>query len=195
MRNFGELASEWSLQRTASFRTGTLYQLRTPQGLQSPFDWGMSNVFHFDRELSAAIWISLRERVQHLLQADEALRDLITFVPYTEVGADFVVQCKPPYDGGYFLSSLNEWLEHGDCCNPPDACEAANARLQTELQRVIGGLPASDREGRGHVMRRTVTEDAASQMQFVEDGSWRVYELQLADEYIGHLLGMKWSRN
>ena len=193
MRNFVELASEWKLQRAFACRTGTLYQFKTPERLRSSFDWGMSNAFHFEKDVPAATWVSLRERVEQVLRADEELRDLITFVPYSEVGVDFVIQCKPPFDGGYFLSSLNEWIEHGDSCRPPEACEVSNARLQAGVQRVIQGLPAGGSELLAHVIRKTFTEDTASQLQFIEDGHWRIYELQLADEYVDHLLAVTQS--
>jgi len=188
MRHFVELASELNLQQALMCRTGTLYQFKTPERLRSSFDWGMSNAFHFNKDVLAATWVSLRKRVERVLQADEELHDFITFVPYSEVGLDFVAQCKPPYDGGYFLGSLNEWLAYGDSCKPPVTCEAANVRLQAGVQRVIQSLPASGSALLEHVMRMTFTKDAASQLQFIEGEGWRVYELQVADEYVDRML-------
>lgn len=192
MRKFVELASEWQLQRAFACRMGTLHQFKTPERLQSTLNWGMSNAFHFDKDVSAAKWVSLRESVKRVLRADAALRDLVRFVPYAEVGLDFVVQAKPPYDAGYFLCSMNEWLAYGDAFRPSVACELANSRLQAAIQRVLESLSATGETLLEHVIRVSFTEDPACQLQFIEEEGWTLYELQVADEHL-HLLEEKRS--
>lgn len=165
-----------------------LYQFRTPESFQDLFGWGMSQLVHFDRDVSVANWTALRERVTRILRSDEELERVIAFVPYQEVGTDFIVQCKPPYDGGYFLNSLHEWLTYGDTCMPPEACESAYAHLQAGIERVIRALPSTDRELHEHVIRLTFTATSESGLQFVEGEGWRLYELAIADEFVDRFL-------
>ena len=166
---------------------GTLHQFKTPERLQSPLNWGMSNAFHFNKDVSASDWVSLRERVERVLHADEELRDLVRFVPYAEVGLDFVVQAKPPNDGGYFLCSMIEWLAYGESFRPSEACEMANARLQAAVRRVLESLSATGETLLEHAVRVTFTEDSACQLQFIEGEGWHLYELQVADEHLHQL--------
>jgi hypothetical protein len=106
----------------------TLYQVRTDAVVvaRDPADWGMSCVYHFDRAIDLAPHRALEAQ----------LRDLpVRMPPFYEIGDDYVVQVKAPYDGGYNTSRYAEFLEGGDC-KPPPGFVLAHAQL---LDLVIEG--------------------------------------------------------
>ncbi|WP_431262432.1 hypothetical protein ACQ859_20100 [Roseateles chitinivorans] len=188
MRSFEDLPASWNLQRVHACRTGTLYQFNKPQDLHDPHSWGMSFVIHYNRDVDVLDWVALRERVVRIFSSDDELKRVVTFVPYAEVGTDFIVQSKPPYDGGYFLSSLHEWTTEGDTCRPPEGCESSYAELQAAVERVISALPAAERPLLEPVIRSTFTMNAGSWLQFVGDDGWVLYELEISTAHIERFL-------
>jgi hypothetical protein len=107
-------------------RTCTLYQLRTGAitTQRDPADWGMSCIYHFDHPLDLA-----PHRALEAMLVDLPVR----LPPFYEIGDDYVIQVKAPYDGGYATSRYGEFLATGDC-KPPPGFVLAHAQL---LDRII----------------------------------------------------------
>jgi hypothetical protein len=76
------------------------------------------------------------------------LQEIITFVPFYEVGTDFFTQCKPPYDGGYSTTMYEEFL--GNRASP----EVLSPAGGTARARGGSSTVASERAG-----ERTDEED------------------------------------
>jgi hypothetical protein len=96
----------------------TMYHVPEHPFGRCPNDWGMSLLYHFDQEWSPAlipVWLGIMDRIREEVECVPSLSDFIDFVPFYSVGRDYVLQCKPPLDGGYSTRMYEEFLDCGSC--------------------------------------------------------------------------------
>lgn len=171
-RSFAEFQEVVSLVNPIRSGRGSLYQCKTRPEHSSRFNWGMSFVFCFDGSASIEKWLSLRSRVGSLI-AGTNLRHLVTLITYCEIGTDFIVSCKPPYEGGYSASTLQEWIEYREGGAPPEGCESSYATLVAEASALANSL-SQDPEG-ASLLRESLSAENSD--LFVVDGHWLLFEL------------------
>ncbi len=103
----------------------------------------MSCIYHFDGHLAPALiprFLELTSMVD-LHIGKLGLESAVRLVPYYEVGSDFLVQAKAPYDGGYSTSRFGEFIVDGDC-KPPPGFVLSRAQLCEVLIEQRGKLDA-----------------------------------------------------
>ncbi len=152
MSAFDELARELSLTAPVQAAQWTLYQCPSDAFLRrgasrDPADWGMVNVYRFDRGLPPAL-------IPRIVELDVAIRlqisnlglaNVVRLVPHYEVGLDYVVQPKPPYDGGYDSSRFGDFVCHRECKPPPGFVRSRAELLDVLIEKqasVDGGSRA-----------------------------------------------------
>ena len=91
-------------------------------------------------------WLSRRREVEAVIAGAVNLKNLVSLIPYCEVGTDFFVSCKPPYDGGYSADMLQEWMEYKEGGAPPDGCVDSYAKLAKEAAALVTSVP-NDSQG------------------------------------------------
>jgi hypothetical protein len=98
--------------------TWTVYHVQRHPFERSEHEWGPSLLMRFDRAWPPEVlpvWLQIIARVREAVTSLPLLAERIAFVPFTRVGRDFVLQCKPPYDGGYSTAMYGEFLASGSC--------------------------------------------------------------------------------
>jgi hypothetical protein len=130
----------------------TLYQIESAKllgpGLErDPADWGMACIYRFDRSLPPAVVPRLLALTAELGRqlGRMGLAEVVRIAPYYAVGADYLAQVKPPYDGGYNTSRFGEFVAHASCKPPPGFVIAHAGLVDALVERlsvVDAGVPA-----------------------------------------------------
>jgi hypothetical protein len=175
MRDFAQLALEAHARLPMTAELWTWYHLDLHPYPKCDSDWGVCLAYHFDRGAPIEPWLRLVGHVQHWVESRPELREIIEFVPFYEVGADFFAQCKPPYDGGYPTTRYEEFLYHGDCEPAPWFFQQL-AELHRQVAEALRSFP-SDPEGK--LLRKVVHATFIRPYEHLfwrdEDG-WAVYQ-------------------
>lgn len=124
--SFEALERQVALSPSITGDQWTLYQGRSdevvPKGVsRDPADWGMTCIYRFNREWPSVLlprFVELRSELVAQV-ARLGLESKIRLVPYYKVGADYLIQPKPPYDGGYTTSRFAEFVSDAECKPPP----------------------------------------------------------------------------
>lgn len=172
-RTFAEFQEVASLTRPIKCARGSLYQCKTLPEHVSPHNWGMSCVVHFDGTISIENWLSRRCEVEAAIASAANLENLVTMIPYCEVGTDFLVSCKPPYDEGYSADMLREWMEYNEGGAPPEGCVDSYAKLAKEASALTMCLPIYS-EG-ALVLEASLSVENSD--LFYVDNRWLLFEL------------------
>ena len=118
MRTFDLLENEMRLRRSHETGYWTTYLLDQHDFVRCDVDWGPSHVYHFNKDVSLTDWLALNTRLTSWIKSQSKLEN-VRVVPFYEIGDDFLVQCKPPYDGGYSTDMYAEFLNLGSCKPSP----------------------------------------------------------------------------
>ena len=108
MRSFASLQSVLSLKRSHQADLWTTYLTHEHDYVRCEADWGPSHVYHFDRDALLSDWLDLHTCLTNWIESQSKLNN-VRVVPFYEIGSDFLVQCKPPYDGGYCTNMYAEY--------------------------------------------------------------------------------------
>ena len=172
-RTFAEFQKVASLTTPIKCARGLLYQCKTLPEHVSPHNWGISVVVHFDGTISMEKWMSRRCEVEAAITGAVNLKNLVTLIPYCEIGSDFLVSCKPPYDGGYSADMLKEWMEYKEGGAPPDGCVDSYAKLEKEVSALAMSLPIHS-EGT-FVLEASLSVENSD--LFYADSRWLLFEI------------------
>lgn len=172
-RHFAAFQETVPLARASKLRYGDVYFCKTLPSHQSEHDWGMSLVQHFHGRPSVDAWLAMRSKLEQAVRGDDALARLVCLVPYHEIGADYIVRCKPPYDGGYSAAALLEWQEYGEG-TPLPGCQASYAALVARVKALRLRLDAIDPEC-AQVLGESLSGENSD--LFFNGEQWVLYEL------------------
>ena len=114
MRSFASLQSVLSLKRSHQADLWTTYFTHEHDYVRCEADWGPSHVYHFVRDVLLSDWLDLNTCLTNWIESQSKLNN-VRVVPFYEIGSDFLVQCKPPCDGGYYTNMYAEFLNCGSC--------------------------------------------------------------------------------
>lgn len=143
MREFSDLSLVLNLDKPPISLVGAdLYQIQHHPYQKCKYDWGMICVYHFKDSDDFKQWSTLTSRIHELITQNRSLN--VEMVPIYEIGADFVIQCKPPYDGGYSTSKFSEYVNYADCRPDLDFLPAL-FDLYTNVSLYLPQLNCSDR--------------------------------------------------
>jgi hypothetical protein len=175
MREFAQLAGEANPRFPMAAELWTCHHLATHPYARCDLDWGVCLAFHFDRGVPLGSWLRLVNTVRNRVEHQSELREIIRFVPFYEVGADFFTQCKPPYDGGYPTTRYEEFLYHGDCEPAPWFYQ----QLATLLQRVAETNRSLPDDPTGRLLRKIIHATLIRTYLYLfcqDDDGWAVYQ-------------------
>ena len=188
MREFKQLVSETIARYPMAAELWTFYHLETHPYARCDSDWGMCLAYHFDRSVLLDPWLQLVIRVQDWVQSRPELREIVEFVPFYEVGADFFTQCKPPFDGGYPTTHYEEFLDHGSCAPAPWFYQQL-AELHRRVAEAIWSLPS---DATGRLLRKVVHATFIhpyAHLFWKDEAGWAVYQPNVAVEDVQEWLG------
>jgi hypothetical protein len=134
MLNFEEIKKRVILEYPLIEESWTVYHVEKHPFEKCKYDWGMSCLYHFNQKLSpefTPVWVEINNRLQDLIHKDPTLAKIIEFVPF-HTGRDFILQSKPPYDGGYSTAMYQEFLDYGSCM--------PNEDILLDLAALHGGI-------------------------------------------------------
>lgn len=174
MRDFKQLANQADAKFPVTMELWTRYVLDDSRYPVHKSAWEAWIGYHFDRGVSVQDWWALVSAVQQWTEAQPALRRLVHFVPFAEIGSDFVVQLNPPYDGGYCTSRYGEFLEEGTCEPPPEFFQQI-ATLHLECATALRTLGT---EPKDKILRRVIHATLikpTSRVFWAGDEGWTVY--------------------
>ena len=148
MRTFASLQNELSLKRSHQASLWTTYFTHEHDYDRCEVDWGPSHVYHFDQDVLLSDWLNLNTCLTNWIESQSKLNN-VRVVPFYEIGSDFLVQCKPPYDGGYSTDMYAEFLNSGSCQPAPWFYQqlAGLHENVSECMNALGGVD-SDAESR-----------------------------------------------
>lgn len=174
MTTFAERRKSLPLQLALEGRRWTLYQFRSAENDQ--MNWGMKVLRRFISVDDLVRWENGRQQVKRFIESNEVLSSLVKFVQADEVGEDYLIHAKPPYDGGYSLAMLHDWRAHADDGAPPSGCmEAGNALAICMTDAIAKALR------KGHEVDRPLIESAllgpGDDTFYFADGIWYVYDV------------------
>lgn len=106
MTTFAERRKSLPLQLALEGRRWTLYQFKSAENDQ--MNWGMKVLRRFISVDDLVRWENGRQQVKRFIESNEVLSSLVKFVQADEVGEDYLIHAKPPYDGGYSLAMLHD---------------------------------------------------------------------------------------
>jgi len=137
---------------------------------------GMKLLRHFGSADDLVRWENGRRQVKRFIESNELLSSLVKFVQTDEVGEDYLIHAKPPYDGGYSLAMLRDWRAQVDDGAPPVGCiEASNALATSTTDSIAEALR------KGHEVDRSLIESAllgpGDDTFYFADGIWYVYDV------------------
>jgi hypothetical protein len=119
-RSFAQLLGELEIRYPLQQDIWTLYQITSVAEVKCPDDWGMSLVYHFNRGTALQPWLEIYTQLVSIVHAHAYLNEVVEFVPLYEIGVDFLIQCKPPYDGGYSTAMYAEHVAQGNLIPPSE---------------------------------------------------------------------------
>jgi hypothetical protein len=175
MQDFSQLAKQMHAQFPTQHELWTSYHLEVNLYAKCSFDWGPCLAYHFDRGVSINTWLEMVEHVRGWVESQPNLQQIIGFVPFYEVGADFFTQCKPPYDGGYPTTKYAEFLYHRDCAPAPWFFQQL-AQLQ---ERVVEALPTAQNSAMEALLSRIVHATFITPYEHVfwlDEEGWAVFQ-------------------
>lgn len=179
MLGFTDLQSHITIQYQL-FQTDlwTVYHVSEHPFERGPFDWGPAYLYVFPPQGTFSVrncWLDLQEAVKTSIAANPQLTALITWVPFSYVGTDCLLQAKPPYDGGYSTTHYGEFLSDGSCVPLPDILlSVAQVQAATVTALDWAGRTESSRAGLiTRVLHATLIKPYSH--LFWDDGTWRLY--------------------
>lgn len=179
MRSFSQLAEEQNARFPMQHELWTFYHLETSPYQRCSFDWGMCLAYHFDRGTEITAWLDLANQVKDWIESQPDLAEVVRFVPFYEIGTDFLTQCKPPYDGGYSTEMYDEFLHHGSCEPAPWFFE----QLASLHVRVVDALRDSSTKGTllSRIIHATLIKPYTHLFWLDEEG-WALYQPSISVE-------------
>jgi len=174
MRAFSEMAKEFPVRYPTRQAIWTDYHLETNPFKEYARAWGVCMAYHFDQGVSFQSWIQLVEQVKKWIESRSKLEEIIKFERFYEIGEDFFLQEKPPYDGGYSASMYEEFLYHRSC-EPAPWFWRQIARLH---RRVAGALRSLRNGPKDELIARIIHATFIkpySHLFWRDDEGWAVY--------------------
>lgn len=172
-RSFAQLPAELEIRYPIQQDIWTLYHMTSVADAKSPYDWGMSLVYHFNRGTALQPWLEIYTQLVSVVHAHSFLKEAVEFVPFYEIGVDFLVQCKPPYDGGYSTAMYAEHLEEGNL-TPPVEYASQLGVLRNHVSSLLQAPRKNANEG---ILMRTVSAlfMAPNSTLYRDENCWVVF--------------------
>lgn len=172
MRTFDLLRNELLLKRSHQTNIWTTHSLVQHDFERCEVDWGPSHVYHFDKDVSLPDWLDLNNRLIRWIELQPELKN-IGIVPFYEIGDDFLVQCKPPYDGGYSTEMYAEFLNHASCQPAPWYFKQI-ASLHENVMECMNSLGHVDSDPLSKIVHASLIKPNGQLFWADEDG-WTLY--------------------
>ncbi|RSZ44325.1 MULTISPECIES: hypothetical protein [unclassified Variovorax] len=174
MTTFAERRKSLPLQLALEGRRWKLYQFNSAKNDQ--MNWEMKMLRCFISADDLVRWENGRQQVKRFIESDEVLSSLVKFVQADEVGEDYLIHAKPPYDGGYSLAMLHDWRAQADEGAPPFGCIEAGNALAIGTTDAIAKALRKGREVDLPLIESALLGPGDDTFYF-SDGIWYVYDV------------------
>ena len=176
MRSFDLLVKELSLTLSHHANYWTTYSLGDHDFERCEFDWGRSHVYHFDRGVPLAHWLNLNTWLNNWIDSQSDLT-CVRVVPFYEIGNDYLVQCKPPYDGGYSTDMYAEFLDSGSC-QPAPWYHQQLASLHEKVSECMNCLGHVDSSLESRIVHASLIKPN-DQLFWADGDGWNLYYAEI----------------